>query len=1327
MADNIGDVELGVGADLTGFAASLRAKAEKAIAKAEAKISDLNIDVDIDDAKVLTGVRKMRAEANLLFAQLGKINVDGAGESVEALAVRMARVDVLAAAIDDKYAGISKKIVGAQRATKLQIDFEKQWRREMVGINSETDRVLKTVSRDLVKGWRAVANTTGDWKRTLLEVGTNIKKVRSEAVKLDGTAKSIKASFLSLARSSHGGGGGRGGFLSKSTFSDPQASMASLGARALALTSLFGPLGGTVSGLAASLVAVTGAIGLASGAMITGTTVVSALGGAFIALKIGMSGVGDAIKGVDGAMEKLTPSAREFVKAVKAARPEWKAFQKSIQEKLFEGLGKEIGNLAENLLPKLTPAFSGIASELNKAAKAMSQWATSNEGIKTLTGIIGGMRQILKTLLPALGNIGKGLATLWAGSMPQAKAMSSTLLTITQRFAIWTKQLTAGGATSKFSKFLKDASTSASALLSVIGSLGGLLRRVFGAGADEGVGLLNTFDKLLDRANKFFDSAEGQRSLEKFFDTISVAAETFSNVADAATPVVRALLDAFGDMAAPMKALRKQLQPILQLIGQKLAGAIKSVVPLLQAFVEVITTILSGINALPGPIKGVIVQIGLALVIVPKLTAAFAAARLAMISGAASFGIWGKSAKAAAASAAAAGTSVSRFGKLSGLAAGAAGLGLLSASTGKTDTALGQLARTGGLVATGFAVGGPLGAGIGAVAGAALTLKDAVVNLNKPLEQLPVGMNIGREASRKAALAWDTYRDAIIKVSGETVKFNRRLIGQKLIQSGMADAARETGISLSTLISATTGNEKAFNKVERAAAKAKTTFGALENQKLLTWISKTKNGLDDTTAAIRRNRERWRETDADIRKRLGKPIPKFDTRLLLGGLMTTAEAIDTEVRDINRSFVNTGQAKPNLSLFRSSLGGQLKQINLFARGASTGIGGQMGAGVISGLMARAAEVARQARELVRVGVRSMNDEAEIRSPSKVTMLVGKFMAEGVAKGLAGDRSAVDAVSALMNRLTTRLGKAGEKAASTVVQNYRKGLLKAAGAVDGINAKIESAVAGLKAAHAEFRQFAADTAQAITSSFALAQIDLTEILPADQFDTILARFKDAATASAGFTDALKALAGAGLRKDLLAQFVEAGPAALAEMQAILASGGVGALNALQAQIAAASKEAGLFAAKQFKTQGIEHAKGILQGLRERKKDLVAEFRTVARNFVEAIIKNIKDLGLDKLLSGGLNLNRHASGTLSSPGGLSLVGEEGPELMRLPRRTRVWNNGDTRRMLSSTTESNVVVNQNFYGPTTSGGRLRELDWTVRFASAARAESTAGVATA
>lgn len=61
-------------------------------------------------------------------------------------------------------------------------------------------------------------------------------------------------------------------------------------------------------------------------------------------------------------------------------------------------------------------------------------------------------------------------------------------------------------------------------------------------------------------------------------------------------------------------------------------------------------------------------------------------------------------------------------------------------------------------------------------------------------------------------------------------------------------------------------------------------------------------------------------------------------------------------------------------------------------------------------------------------------------------------------------------------------------------------------------------------------------------------------------------------------------------------------------------------------------------------------------------------------------------------GQIKDQKFASGTLSAPGGMALVGERGPELVELPRGARVYNNSESRGMMGGggiTHTGNVVL--------------------------------------
>ena len=80
----------------------------------------------------------------------------------------------------------------------------------------------------------------------------------------------------------------------------------------------------------------------------------------------------------------------------------------------------------------------------------------------------------------------------------------------------------------------------------------------------------------------------------------------------------------------------------------------------------------------------------------------------------------------------------------------------------------------------------------------------------------------------------------------------------------------------------------------------------------------------------------------------------------------------------------------------------------------------------------------------------------------------------------------------------------------------------------------------------------------------------------------------------------------------------------------------------------------------------------------------------------IVAQLADMAINmafQALGGSIGIPGYATGTRSAARGLALVGEDGPELVAFGGGERVYNNSDTRGMLSSSrggTSINVNVN-------------------------------------
>lgn len=76
-----------------------------------------------------------------------------------------------------------------------------------------------------------------------------------------------------------------------------------------------------------------------------------------------------------------------------------------------------------------------------------------------------------------------------------------------------------------------------------------------------------------------------------------------------------------------------------------------------------------------------------------------------------------------------------------------------------------------------------------------------------------------------------------------------------------------------------------------------------------------------------------------------------------------------------------------------------------------------------------------------------------------------------------------------------------------------------------------------------------------------------------------------------------------------------------------------------------------------------------------------------------------------------IHPHAAGVRGAPGGLSLVGERGPELINLKQGADVYNAAETSRILGASGGDTTLV-FNDYGPRNDSGKKREIDFVRRY---------------
>ena len=104
--------------------------------------------------------------------------------------------------------------------------------------------------------------------------------------------------------------------------------------------------------------------------------------------------------------------------------------------------------------------------------------------------------------------------------------------------------------------------------------------------------------------------------------------------------------------------------------------------------------------------------------------------------------------------------------------------------------------------------------------------------------------------------------------------------------------------------------------------------------------------------------------------------------------------------------------------------------------------------------------------------------------------------------------------------------------------------------------------------------------------------------------------------------------------------------------------------------------------------------------ELKFKLVTRIANKFKQVSKGIAEQFREQNEKVKASKGGTIPQYASGTSFASGGLSLVGEKGPELVNLPRGSKVLNAGDT---LSAMNSKNITVNLNVAGNVIGNGEF------------------------
>lgn len=341
--------------------------------------------------------------------------------------------------------------------------------------------------------------------------------------------------------------------------------------KTLAVSSALATATVAAHGLSGGIAAIGGAAVTASGALLLLPAAAAAGGVAFGALKIGVSGFGDALKSIGDpekfaeAIKGLAPAAQDAAKAVAGLKPRFDELRLSVQERLFADLAPRITSVGDALLTSMRPGLEQVASSANRAAQSVLLMLSTSTRQADVALITNGSAA-------AFGNLAKAAGPL-AAVFIDVSAVGSKVLTrltdgagaATQRFQQMVASMRESG---RLEEIINNGLTALRQLGDLVANAGSIAGSVFSSMNQAGGGVLSTMVSLTGEVRAFLKSAEGQSALTTVFSSIN-------NFVKSLLPGVRALSAAF-------LSVLTSVAPVLPQLGAAFTSVAQSVAPLVE-------------------------------------------------------------------------------------------------------------------------------------------------------------------------------------------------------------------------------------------------------------------------------------------------------------------------------------------------------------------------------------------------------------------------------------------------------------------------------------------------------------------------------------------------------------------------------------------------------------------------------------------------------------------------------------------------------------------------------------------------------------------------
>ncbi|MBA8827909.1 phage-related protein [Saccharopolyspora lacisalsi] len=405
----------------------------------------------------------------------------------------------------------------------------------------------------------------------------------------------------------------------------------------------------SAAGIAASGVALAGvaAAAVQLGAELSSTlgiiaAVPAAIGGMVAAtatLKLALQGVGEAFGAALGgdatkfqeSLKGLSPAAAQTARDLRTLKPAFDGLQQAVQQSFFGPLVGQLQQLSGVITGPLQTGMTKLAALFGEAASQLVQFASSAQGTKLINAIFTNTRKAVSALVPAIGQVVKGFASLATAGSSTLPQMAQSIARVASAFGQWLQQISASG---QAVSWIQGAMTTFGQLGRIVMNLGATTAAVFGQITSSGNKILPMLVQATAAMRRFFTSAQGGKAVTATFNAIMMAVRLlkvplrllgviFQSVLLPAIrgvmPILRTLAAAvfpmltkaiqlirplFVQLGASFRKVLAAVAPVVQQIVSFLTPAFQRLVPVVQTVVSVVVSVVKGLfNAISNIFK----------------------------------------------------------------------------------------------------------------------------------------------------------------------------------------------------------------------------------------------------------------------------------------------------------------------------------------------------------------------------------------------------------------------------------------------------------------------------------------------------------------------------------------------------------------------------------------------------------------------------------------------------------------------------------------------------------------------------------------------------